>query len=57
MPSVDLMGPALYMIVLIFNLTMTFYIGEYTIGWVGVFIFLPVVFLMGQKIRGEGHIR
>jgi uncharacterized membrane protein len=55
MPSVDLLGPALYMIVLIFNLTMTFYIGETTIGWVGVFIFLPVVFLMGQKIRGEAH--
>jgi putative membrane protein len=57
MPSVDLLGPALYMIVLIFNLTMTFYIGEITIGWVGVFIFLPVVFLLGQKIRGDAHTR
>ena len=51
--GVDLLGPALYMIVLLFNLTMTFYIGESTIGWVGVFIFLPVVFLMMQKIRGN----
>ncbi len=29
--------------------------GETTIGLVGVFIFLPVVFLMGQKIRGGAH--
>jgi hypothetical protein len=32
-----LIGPALYVGVLVFNLSVTFSIGEYTPGWVGVF--------------------
>ncbi len=41
-----LIGPALYVSVLIFNLSVTFWIGEYTLGWAGVFIIaLPSVLL------------
>jgi uncharacterized membrane protein len=45
-PWRHLVGPALYLCVLIFNLSITFSIREYTLGWVGVFIFLlPLVLL------------
>jgi putative membrane protein len=41
-----LFGPALYMGVILFNLSVTFSIGEYTVGWVGVFlVLLPSVLL------------
>ncbi len=41
-----LIGPALYACVLIFNLSVTFWIGEYTLGWTGIFIIaLPSVLL------------
>jgi hypothetical protein len=36
-----LLGPAFYLWILGFNLTMTFLIGEATLGWVGIFIYLP----------------
>ncbi len=48
--ALDLMGPALYYIVLLFNLIMTFWIGEYQLGWAGVFIFLPVTALLVLKL-------
>ncbi len=35
-----LVGPGLYLGIIIFNLSVTFYIGEYNIGWVGIFIML-----------------
>jgi|SRR5208283_1381200 len=35
-----LIGPILYYGVLIFNLSVTFMIGEYTLGWAGIFIVL-----------------
>ena len=39
-------GPVLYLAVLLFNLSVTFYIGEYNIGWAGVFItLLPLVLI------------
>ncbi len=39
-----LVGPALYVGVLFFNLSVTFSIGEYNLGWVGLFItLLPAV--------------
>lgn len=41
-----MIGPALYLSVIVFNLSITFYIGEKNIGWAGVFIMLPVVSLM-----------
>ncbi len=41
-----LIGPALYAGVLIFNLSVTFWIGEYTLGWTGIFIVaLPLVLI------------
>ncbi len=40
-PGQALLGPGLYLGVLAFNLTMTFWIGETCLGWVGVFIYLP----------------
>jgi putative membrane protein len=40
-----LVGPALYVCILVFNLSVTFFIGEHTLGWVGIFIILlPSVF-------------
>jgi len=45
-PRGYLVGPALYCTVLIFNLSVTFLIHEYTLGWVGIFIvLLPSVLL------------
>ncbi len=41
LPAPALPGVGLYLGVLGFNLTMTFLIGETTLGWVGVFIYLP----------------
>lgn len=53
-PTVDLWGPALYYIILLFNIYMTFWIGEYTLGWVGVFIYLPVSILaLFRVFRGK----
>ncbi len=49
-PTLDLWGPALYYIVLVFNLSMTFYIGEYALGWAGVFIFMPVTAMFFLKL-------
>ena len=44
-----LIGPGLYFGILIFNLSVTFSIGEYQMGWVGVFIILlPAV--LGYRI-------
>jgi len=44
-----LIGPALYLGILIFNLSITFAIGEYHLGWVGVFtVLLPAV--LGYRI-------
>jgi uncharacterized membrane protein len=50
MPVKELMGPALYFIVLVFNLSMTFWIGEVTLGMTGVVLFLPVTALFLAKI-------
>src|SRR5208337_424058 len=41
-----LFGPALYAGVILFNLSVTFSIGEYTMAWAGVFlVLLPCVLL------------
>jgi uncharacterized membrane protein len=59
LPFQGLLGPALYLGVLGFNLAMTFLIGETTLGWVGVFIYLPFLtwlFLMllpGSRQEGQ----
>ena len=52
-PLVDLFGPVLYYIVLLFNLVMTFWIGEYGIGWAGVFIFLPITIFFLMRLSGR----
>jgi uncharacterized membrane protein len=41
------LGAGLYVGVLLFNLTLTFYIGEALLGLVGVFIYLPLATLAG----------
>jgi hypothetical protein len=43
------LGPALYLGILAFNLFMTFWIGEYTLGWVGVFIYTPFLTYLALK--------
>lgn len=47
---VDLLGPVLYYIVLVFNIYMTFKIGEYNLAWAGIFIFLPVTALLAARL-------
>jgi len=38
-----LLGPLLYLIVLVFNITMTFYIEERLLGMVGILIYFPII--------------
>ena len=45
-PFRHLIGPALYVGVILFNLAVTFAVGEYTLAWTDVFlVLLPSVFL------------
>jgi uncharacterized membrane protein len=46
-----LIGPALYLCIIVFNISVTFYIREYTIGWVSVFITLLPLFLIYSIMR------
>jgi hypothetical protein len=46
-----LIGPGLYSGVLIFNLFMTFVIGDYHLGWTGIFIVLLPLFLFFFMLR------
>ena len=52
-------GPALYLGVVVFNLSVTFLIGEQTLLWAGVLVaFLPVVLcvsLMRRRLHGVGQ--
>jgi uncharacterized membrane protein len=50
----DFMGPALYFIVLAFNLSMTFWIGEVALGVTGVVLFLPVTALFIKRVLKNG---
>ena len=45
-----LLGSGLYLGILGFNLAMTFLIGETTLGWVGVFIYLPFLTWLVLKL-------
>ncbi|MHB8174173.1 MAG: carotenoid biosynthesis protein [Nitrospirota bacterium] len=49
--KIDLLGPALYFIVLVFNLSMTFWIGEVKLGLTGVVLFLPVTAIFLAKVK------
>jgi putative membrane protein len=53
-PVALLLGSGLYLGVLGFNLAMTFWIGEYCLGWVGVFIYLPFLTWLALKNSGQG---
>ena len=44
-PYSGLLEPALYLGILVFNLTLTFWIGEPLLGLVGIMIFIPIVVL------------
>jgi putative membrane protein len=46
-------GPSLYFGVLLFNLSVTFSIGEYVLAWVGVFIVLAEVSLLYLLLKGN----
>jgi uncharacterized membrane protein len=46
-----LIGPVLYFGVLVFNLSVTFFIGEHMLGWAGIFIVLLPAFLMYAIVR------
>ncbi|MGC2425087.1 MAG: carotenoid biosynthesis protein, partial [Nitrospirota bacterium] len=58
-PIRDMLGPALYFIVLVFNLSMTFWIGEVTLGMTGVVLFLPVTALFVKKVlkNSSGRVK
>jgi putative membrane protein len=56
-PCQALLGPALYLGILGFNLGMTFLIGETRLEWAGVFIFLPFLTWLGLKhLPGSGQV-
>ena len=46
-----LIGPGLYLSVLVFNLCMTFAIGDHHLGWTGIFIVLLPLFLVCSLTR------
>lgn len=50
-PAQALLGPGLYFGVLLFNLAVTFYIGEWVLGICGVVLVLALTWLLNQKIR------
>ncbi len=51
-----LMGPAFYFINMIFILSVTFYIGEYLIGIISLFIFSILFYLTILKVRRTSSI-
>ena len=58
MPWRSLLGPVLYLSVLIFNWTVTIWIGEYLIALTGIFIFtLPIVMVIVLAILRVNHYR
>ncbi|MGO9611829.1 MAG: carotenoid biosynthesis protein [Dissulfurispiraceae bacterium] len=54
-----LVGPVLYLAVVAFNLSVTFFIHDYTLGWTGIFIFfLPSVlfyFIIKAKLSHDSN--
>ncbi len=49
-PGRVLLGSLLYLGILGFNLTMTFLIGEPTLGWAGIFIYLPFLTWLALRL-------
>lgn len=54
-PCQGLLGPALYLGILGFNLTMTLVIGESCLAWVGIFIYLPFLTWLVLKLLPGRH--
>ncbi|MCK5426948.1 MAG: carotenoid biosynthesis protein [Thermodesulfovibrionia bacterium] len=56
-PGRYLIGPCLYVSILVLNLSVTFLIREYTLGWVGIFIILlpSVLFFVIMNLK-RSHI-
>jgi putative membrane protein len=52
-----LLGVGLYYGVLAFNLTMTFWIGEYTLGTAGLLMYVPVTVWLLRRLSGSGWPR
>jgi putative membrane protein len=52
-PLQALLGPALYLGILAFNLAVTFWIDEPLLGWVGLFIYIPFLTWLGVKVAAE----
>jgi len=50
-PAQALLGPALYFVLLLFNLAVTFYIGEWALGACSTSLTLMLFWLLCQKIR------
>jgi uncharacterized membrane protein len=48
-----MIGPALYGGVLLFNMCITFFIGEYTLGWVDIFIVLLPAAVLYSALRSR----
>ena len=48
-----LAGAALYYLVLVFNLGVTFAIGEVLLGWVGIFLFPPITAVLLARLLGR----
>jgi putative membrane protein len=44
-----LVGAALYYLILLFNLCMTFSIGEYLLGTVGILLYVPITWLFLRR--------
>ena len=51
LPAQALLGPTLYFGVLLFNLAVTFYIGEWPLGFCGVALTMMLFWLLYQKIK------
>jgi len=55
-PYQALLGPGLYLGVLIFNLAVTFYIGEFLLGFCGILIFLGILSLIIHKKKNPNWL-
>lgn len=52
-PTLDLWGPLLYFGVVLFNINMSFAIGDFNLGWASTFIVLPIAALFFFRLAGR----
>jgi uncharacterized membrane protein len=55
LPYSGLLEPILYVGILVFNLTITFAIGEIELGWAGVAVAMPLLVLIGVALSNPCH--